>query len=67
MTKLFKKNEPFTPNQYGFGKKRSCTHAIGEVLDYIRNEMDKRNAGNACFIDLKRAFDTQITIFYCKN
>ena len=58
MTKFFMKNESFTANQYGFRDKRSCTHAIGEVLDYIRNEMDKRNAGNACFIDLKKAFDT---------
>ena len=58
MTKFFMKNESFTPNQYGFRNKRSCTHAIGEVLDYIRNEMDKRNAGSACFIDLKKAFDT---------
>ena len=58
MTKFFKKNESFTPNQYGFRNKRSCTHAIGEVLDYIRNEMDKRNAGSACFIDLKNTFDT---------
>ena len=58
MMKFFKKNESFTPNQYGFRNKRSCTHAIGEVLDYIRNEMDKRNAGSACFIDLKKAFDT---------
>ena len=58
LTKFFKKNESFTPNQYGFRNKRSCTHAIGEVLDYIRNEMDKRNAKNACFIDLEKAFDT---------
>ena len=56
--KFFKKKECFTPNQYGFRNKRSCTHAIGEVLDYIRNELDKRNAGNACFIDLKKPFDT---------
>ena len=41
MTNFFKENEFFTPNQYGFRNKRSCTHAIGEVLDYIRNEMDK--------------------------
>ena len=58
MTKFFRKNESFTPNQYGFRNKRSCTLAIGEILDYIRNEMDKRIAGNACFIDLKKAFDT---------
>ena len=49
ITKFFKKNESFTPNQYGFRKKRSCTHTIGEVLDYIRTaEMDKCNAGKAC-------------------
>ena len=58
MTKFFKKNESYTPNQYGFRNKRSCTHAIGEVLDYIRKEMDKHNAGNACFIDVKKAIDT---------
>ena len=58
MTKFFKKNESFTANHYGFRNKRCCTHAIGEVLDYIRNEMDKSNAGNACFIDSKKAFNT---------
>ena len=58
MTKFFKRIESFTANQYGFGNKLSCTHAIGGILDYIRNEIDKRNPGGACFFDLKKPFDT---------
>ena len=58
MTKFFKKNESFTANQYSFRNKRSFTHAIGDVLNYIRNEMNKRNAADACIIDLEKAFDT---------
>ena len=57
MTKFSKENESFTANQYGFRNNHSCTHAIGEFLDYIRNEMDKCNAGNACLIDLKKAIN----------
>ena len=31
MRKFFRKNKHFTVNQYDSRKKRSCTHAIGEV------------------------------------
>ena len=55
---FFTKNKLFSSNQSGFRSKRSCSHAIAEVTDYIRNEIDKRGSGIACFIDLKKAFDT---------
>ena len=50
MKKIFRKNESFTANQNSFKIKRSCTYAICKILDYIRNEMDKRNAGNECLM-----------------
>ena len=58
MNSFFTKNNLFSSNQFGFRSKRSCSHAIAEVTDYIRNEIDKRGSGIACFIDLKKAFDT---------
>ena len=44
--------------QFGFRAKRSCVHAIISVTDYMREEMDKKNSGQACFLDLKKAFDS---------
>ena len=42
--------------QNGFRSKYSCAHAIVQVTDFIRGEIDKSN-GKACFIDLQKAFD----------
>lgn len=47
-------------NQYGFQKK-SCTGcAVTEIIEYLKNNIDKqKNSVGAClFIDLKKAFDT---------
>ena len=33
--------------------------AIGDVLEYFRNDSDKRNTGNARSMVLKKAFDTR--------
>ena len=44
--------------QYGFRKKSSCAHAIAEVADFIRGEIDKKSSGISCFIDLQKAFDS---------
>ena len=30
-----------------------CTHAVSEGLDYIQIDVDKRNAGDACFLNLQ--------------
>ena len=43
--KLFNKNNLFTPAQYGFRPKYSCTHAIAEINDFIRDEIDKKSNG----------------------
>ena len=48
----------FSFNQFGFRSKRSCSHDTAEVTENIRNEIDKRDSGIACLIDLKKAFDT---------
>ena len=39
-------------------KNYNCTNAITEITEYIRKEIDKRNRGYICFIDLKKVFDT---------
>ena len=44
--------------QYGFRNKMSCTGAIGAITDYIRDVIDRKLNGQACFIDLQKAFDT---------
>ena len=36
----------------------SCNDAIGAITDYIRDVIDKKLTGQACFIDLQIAFDT---------
>ena len=60
--KYFRKNESFIANQNGFKIKRSCTHALGEILDYIRNEIDKRYAGNA-FLMKKKCVRVRASIY----
>ena len=44
--------------QYGFRNKMSCTDAIGAMTYFIRDVIDKKLTRQACFIDLKNAFDT---------
>ena len=58
MNKYFTKYNLYSKNQFGFRSKRSCNHAVAELTDYIRNAIDERRSGSACFIDLEKAFDT---------
>ena len=51
-------NELLTPMQYGFGDKMSCTDAIATIIDFTSNVIDKKLTGQACLIDLQKAFDT---------
>ena len=44
--------------QYGFRDEMSCTDAIAATTDYMRVMIDKILTGQACFIDLKKNFDT---------
>ena len=44
--------------KFGFRAKRSCVNAITSVTDYMREEMNKKSSGQACFLKLKKAFDS---------
>ena len=48
----------FSKSQFGFRNKRSCVHAILSVVEDILTCFDERSTGAACFVDLKKAFDT---------
>ena len=58
MMKFCVKHKILSSTQFGFRPKMSCVHAIATVTEYIRNEIDKKSTGQACFIDLSKAFDT---------
>ena len=58
MVVFCKKNEILSSKQFGFREKMSCINAIISVTEYMRDEIDKKSTGQACFIDLKKAFDT---------
>lgn len=51
------KNKILYNSQYGFRKKSGTDNAAHEVVNYIRNELDKGRKVSAVFIDLKKAFD----------
>ena len=36
----------------------SCVQAMAKVTEFLRRQIDDKLTGQACFIDLKRAFDT---------
>ena len=44
--------------QYGFRNNMSCVDAMAAITEFIRTEIDKKAQGQACFIDLQKAFDT---------
>ena len=58
VVKFCKKENILTHIQYGFREKRSCIDAINSVTEFMRNEIEAKNKGQACFIDLQKAFDT---------
>ena len=66
MNSFFTKNDLISSIRLGFRSKRNG-YAIAEVTDYIRNEIDKRDSGIACFIDLKKDFDTLTTRFFWRS
>ena len=56
--KFIEKHELLYNSQYGFRSKRSCEHAI---LELVGNVLDSKNAKQhscAVFLDLSKAFDT---------
>ena len=42
----------------GFRSKRSCTHWISTKTEYMRSQIHNKLSGQACFNDLKKAFDS---------
>ena len=58
MIKFCEKNSIISGNQYGFRSKRSCIDAIVSITEFIRTEIDRKFLGQACIIDLQKAFDT---------
>ena len=51
-------NSVIYDTQFGFQKNKSTLHSLIEIVENIRNCMDKSNYGCGIFIDLKKAFDT---------
>ena len=51
-------NSIISGNQYGFRSNRSCIDVIVSITEFIRTEIDRKSLGQACFIDLQKAFDT---------
>ena len=47
-----------TPSQYGFRNAHSAQHAIPDIVNAIRTNMNNRLFSCGIFIDLKKAFDT---------
>ena len=52
------KHKILTSAQFGFRPKMSCVQAIIRVTECLQEQIDKKMTGQACFIDLKKAFDT---------
>ena len=45
-------------SQFGFQKKKSTLHSLIDIVENIRETLEKGNYGCGIFIDLKKAFDT---------
>ena len=58
MMSFCSKHKILTSAQFGFRPKMSCVQAIIRVTECLREQIDKKMTGQACFIDLKKAFDT---------
>ena len=58
MINFCERNQLFTSAQFGFRSQKSNADAIMLVTEYMRDEIDKKSSGQACFIDLQKAFDT---------
>ena len=58
MIRFTEKNDLICPMQYGFRNNMSCVDAIATITEFVRTEIDKKAQGQACFIDLQKAFDT---------
>ena len=58
LTSFIEKHQILYKYQYGFRKNHSTEHALIELVDQIRLNMDKKLMTCGIFIDLSKAFDT---------
>ena len=56
--KFLKENVLLHPRQYGFQHSSSTVHALLIFCDDILENMDNSKVTRACYLDLKKAFDT---------
>ena len=56
--KFLKENVLLHPRQYGFQHSSSTVHALLKFCDNILENMDNSKVTGACYLDLKKAFDT---------
>ena len=52
------KNDILYNSQYGFRSKRSCEHAIKELIGNVLESKNAKQHSCALFLDLSKAFDT---------
>ena len=53
-----KKNKLFSPTQFDFRSKRSCTHSISTLTEQRRTQIDNKLSRRARFFELKKGFDS---------
>ena len=56
--KFFNDNKLIYQLQFGFRQNYSTSHAIINLTEDIRNNLDQGNIGCGIFVDLQKAFDT---------
>ena len=58
MVRFFQKHKLISLMHFGFRPKRSCLQSISTKREFTRTQIDNKLSGQACFIDLKKAFDS---------
>ena len=56
--KYLEKNNLLFDSQYGFRTKRSCEHAISELISRLLHSKEEGKKSSALFLDLSKVFDT---------
>ena len=58
LSKFFEKNKIIYPNQYGFRRNLSTTHAMLDVMSKINNHMNTKKFTGIIVLDLRKAYGT---------
>ena len=58
MVEFLEKHQLFSNEQFGFRPKSSSAHAIASVTELMRNVIESKEMGFACFIGFQKVFDT---------